>query len=69
MARRGVFKSRTNVWPKRHRFQSAGSPTAAAMWGASVTGIADAKLAALRLASLRAEGRAPSRNLCCAPSE
>eukprot|EP00959_Pyramimonas_sp_CCMP1952_P421615 8832542-Pyramimonas_sp.AAC.1 len=29
------------------------------MWGAAVTGIADTKLAALRLASLRAEGRVP----------
>eukprot|EP00959_Pyramimonas_sp_CCMP1952_P388694 8144432-Pyramimonas_sp.AAC.1 len=29
------------------------------MWGASVTGTADTKLAALRLASLRAEGRVP----------
>eukprot|EP00959_Pyramimonas_sp_CCMP1952_P259818 5432179-Pyramimonas_sp.AAC.1 len=36
-----------------------GSPTATAMWGASVTCIADAKLAALRLASLRAEGGVP----------
>eukprot|EP00959_Pyramimonas_sp_CCMP1952_P071217 1486945-Pyramimonas_sp.AAC.1 len=36
-----------------------GSPTATAVWVAAVTGIADPKLAALELATLRGECRVP----------
>eukprot|EP00959_Pyramimonas_sp_CCMP1952_P228008 4768071-Pyramimonas_sp.AAC.1 len=36
-----------------------GSPTVAAVWGAAVAGIADLKLAALRLATVRGEGWIP----------
>eukprot|EP00959_Pyramimonas_sp_CCMP1952_P463704 9485388-Pyramimonas_sp.AAC.1 len=37
----------------------SGSPTASAVWGSGVTGIADRKLHGLRVAACRAEGRLP----------
>ena len=63
------FEKARRLAARVHALRSAGapveqifrcSPTATAVWGSAVTGIADLKLNGLRVAALRSEGRLPA---------